>query len=68
MTVALHTAANPEKHPRLQLMLADLSEVMKCCEEKGEQREQLIIYLRVEQGTGEQLIRARYVMAGKLRF
>ena len=25
---ALHVAANPEKHPRLRLMLADLSEVM----------------------------------------
>ena len=30
---ALHVAANPEKHPRLRLMLADLSEVMQCCEE-----------------------------------
>jgi len=28
----LHVAANPEKHPRLRLMLADLSEVMLCCE------------------------------------
>ena len=30
---ALHVAANPEKHPRLRLMLADLSEVLECCEE-----------------------------------
>ena len=30
---ALHVAANPEKHPRLRLMLADLSEVMQCCED-----------------------------------
>jgi len=30
---ALHVASNPEKHPRLRLMLADLSEVMQCCEE-----------------------------------
>ena len=30
---ALHVAANPEKHPRLRLMLSDLSEVMQCCEE-----------------------------------
>ena len=30
---ALHVAANPEKHPRLRLMLADLSEVMQACEE-----------------------------------
>ena len=30
---ALHVAANPEKHSRLRLMLADLSEVMQCCEE-----------------------------------
>jgi hypothetical protein len=30
---ALHVAANPEKHPRLQLMLADLSEVQQCCED-----------------------------------
>ncbi len=30
---ALHVAANPEKHPRLRLMLADLSEVLKSCEE-----------------------------------
>ncbi len=30
---ALHVAANPEKHPRLRLMLADLSEVMQCGEE-----------------------------------
>ncbi|WP_341901173.1 hypothetical protein [Synechococcus sp. UW140] len=30
---ALHVAANPEKHPRLRLMLADLSDVMQCCEE-----------------------------------
>jgi len=30
---ALHVAANPEKHPRLRLMLEDLSEVMQCCEE-----------------------------------
>jgi len=30
---ALQVAANPEKHPRLRLMLADLSEVMQCCEE-----------------------------------
>jgi len=30
---ALHVASNPEKHPRLRLMLADLSEVMHCCEE-----------------------------------
>ena len=30
---ALHVAANPEKHPRLRLMLADLSEVMQSCEE-----------------------------------
>lgn len=30
---ALHVAAIPEKHPRLLLMLADLSEVMQCCEE-----------------------------------
>jgi len=29
----LHVAANPEKHPRLRLMLADISEVMHCCEE-----------------------------------
>ena len=29
---ALHVAANPEKHPRLRLMLADLSDVMQCCE------------------------------------
>ena len=29
---ALHVAANPEKHPRLRIMLADLSEVMRCCE------------------------------------
>jgi len=28
----LHVASNPEKHPRLRLMLADLSEVMLCCE------------------------------------
>jgi hypothetical protein len=32
---ALHDAANPEKHPRLRLMLADLSEVLQCCEEQG---------------------------------
>ena len=30
---ALHVAANPEKHPRLRLMLEELSEVMQCCEE-----------------------------------
>jgi len=30
---ALHVAANPEKHPRLRLMLADLSEVMQFCED-----------------------------------
>jgi len=30
---ALHVAVNPEKHPRLRLMLKDLSEVMHCCEE-----------------------------------
>jgi len=30
---ALHVATNPEKHPRLRLMLADLSEVMQCCED-----------------------------------
>jgi len=28
-----HSAAYPEKHPRLRLMLADLSEVMQCCED-----------------------------------
>ena len=31
---ALHVDANPEKHPRLRLMLADLSEVMQSCEEE----------------------------------
>ena len=30
---ALHVAANPEKHPRLRLLLADLAEVMHCCED-----------------------------------
>ena len=30
---ALHVAANPEKHSRLRLMLADLSEVLQACEE-----------------------------------
>ena len=30
---APHVAANPEKHPRLRLMLADLSEVMQCWEQ-----------------------------------
>jgi len=30
---ALHVAANPEKHPRLRSMLADLSEVLHCYEE-----------------------------------
>jgi len=30
---ALHVASNPEKHPRLRLMLADLSEVLESCEE-----------------------------------
>jgi hypothetical protein len=30
---ALHVAANPEKRPRLRSMLADLSEVMECCED-----------------------------------
>jgi len=30
---ALHVAANPEKHPRLRLILVDLSEVLECCEE-----------------------------------
>lgn len=29
---ALHVAANPEKHQRLRLMLADLSEVLESCE------------------------------------
>ena len=33
MARELHVAANPEKHPRLRLMLADLSDVMQCCEE-----------------------------------
>jgi hypothetical protein len=32
IAAALHAAANPEKDPRLQLMLADLFEVIKCCE------------------------------------
>ena len=40
---ALHVAANPEKYPRLRLMLADLSEVMQCCEEE------LGIYSRLQQ-------------------
>jgi len=31
---ALHVAANPEKRPRLQLMLADLSDVMQCFKNK----------------------------------
>jgi len=30
---ALHVASSPEKQPLLRLMLADLSEVMQCCEE-----------------------------------
>ena len=30
---ALHVAANPEKHPRLRLMLAELSEAMQCWED-----------------------------------
>jgi len=30
---ALHVAANPKKHPRLRLMLTDLSDVIQCCEE-----------------------------------
>jgi len=30
---ALHVDAKPEKHPSLLLMLADASEVMKCCKE-----------------------------------
>ena len=30
---ALHVASNLEKHPRLRLMLADLSEVLQCWEE-----------------------------------
>jgi hypothetical protein len=30
---ALHVASNPEKHPRLRLMLEELSEVMQCCGE-----------------------------------
>ena len=29
---ALHVAAHPEEHPRLRLMLADLSEVLESCE------------------------------------
>jgi hypothetical protein len=33
---ALHVAANPGKHPRLRLMLADLFDVIKCYEEQGE--------------------------------
>lgn len=33
IAAALHVAANPEKHPRMRLMLADLSEVLHCCEE-----------------------------------
>ncbi len=36
-TAALQVASNPEKHPRLRLMLADLFEVMHCCQEQGEQ-------------------------------
>ena len=43
---ALHVAANPEKHPRLRLMLAALSEVMQCCEEHEERGEHLITDLR----------------------
>jgi len=30
---ALHVAANPEKDPRVRLMLADLPEVMQFCED-----------------------------------
>jgi len=48
---ALHVAANPEKHPRLRLMLAEVPEVMQCCEERGEQGTFNYIFKR-EQGTG----------------
>ena len=34
--VALDAAANPENHPRLLLMLADLFDVIKCYEDQGE--------------------------------
>ena len=30
---ALHVAANPVKHPRWRIMLADLSEVIQCWED-----------------------------------
>jgi len=39
-------AANPEKHPRLRLMLAEVPEVMQCCEEHEERGEHLITDLR----------------------
>jgi len=45
-SVALDAAANPEKHPRLRLMLAEVPEVMQCCEERGERGEHLITDLR----------------------
>ena len=33
IAAALHVDANPEKHPRLRLMISDLSEVLESCEE-----------------------------------
>ncbi len=34
---AAEVTANSEKYSRLRLMLADLSDVMQCCEQQGEQ-------------------------------
>lgn len=43
-----------QKHPRQRLMLAEVPEVMQCCEERGEQGEHLITYLRGNREHGEQ--------------
>jgi len=37
-------------------MLAEVQEVMQCCEERGEQGEQLITDLRGNREQGEQII------------
>ena len=63
--VALDAAANPEKHPRLSLMLAEVPEVMQCCEERAKQ---LVTDLRGnrEQGTGGTIDRSWAVDSGKI--